>query len=298
MSKRTRSTRASPASPPPPTVTTGLPGFKQLWMRILLAPDGFAAYLEVNAVLRKGEMIEAPRAKKIAREWIAGLRDYLPRAEAMRDTVRVVEGLRDAVEVASTTLARTDEVLLADPERFLTPEHELAHRASRTGRQIAVERSIWTEEDFAAVAPESYERARQEMRRLGRAVPEQEGQDPVPMCLLRLRQALATVEQYLRVMAPATDLLKRLLDFGLLPYPSGGRPALVLAMFIAWLLQDTGRRGVPDHHVVAFLEDACADLPPRSPNLVPSVRSVAEWRRERETIPGICPRRDRSRKPK
>lgn len=252
----------------------------------MLTPSGFAAHPEINAAIRDGKPLDLERAKAITHEIIAGLRDQLPRVAATRDAICIVEDLRKAVAVASDTLARTDGVLLAEPDRFLTPNHELAHRASRIGRKIIVERNIQTEEDLEAIAPECYALARQEMGDRG-TLPTEEEQDVTPLCLLRLRQILASVEELTQAMQAPVELLKFHLNLGLLPHQTGGRPPMHLAMFLAWLLQDATSRGMSDERVVTFLSDAFAELPMDAIKLAPSRQSVTRWRLEREKIPAI-----------
>lgn len=272
----------------------------QPWMRWLLVPGGFTVNPEINAVIERGEMIETARAKEIAREFITYLKGYMPKVVAIRDAIHAIEEIDDAVEKAVKTLARADDVLSIDPDNdtFLTPAQELAARAGRLARRAIVERNIVNRHDFDFIADEMFESARAEMRARGKPVPEGSSQDLIPVSMLRLRQDVEGLRPIVQAILEGPPLvLKWHLDLGLVPHQSGGRPSMNFAMFIAWLLQDTGPRPMPDHRVVAFLEDACADLPPDAPQIVPSVKSVAEWRRDRAKLPRL-PRYDRSLKPK
>lgn len=258
----------------------------QLWMS-MLGPDLYVGHPEIQKVIEGGPPLATERAKQIASEIIEGLRDHLPKVEAVRSTLSAVEELIRMAEFTSEIVARADEIVLADPEHFPTPDHELAHRVSRIARQIVVERQIVSDEDTAAIAPEAYRLAREAMGERG-SLPTTEPQDIAPMVFLRLRQVLDGTKGYLVIIHERTKgYLELYLKLGLFPRLSNGRPSLDLAMFLAWLLQDATTRGMTDAHVAVFLESTFATLPGEWRKLAPSVSTVARWRLEREKIPEI-----------
>lgn len=262
----------------------------------MLAPEGFAGHPEINAVLKNKTPLNSDRAKIIAEEIVARLRDHLPKFTAARETIRVVEDLKKAVTATVTAVVQADAILLADPEHHLTPNHEIAHRASRILRQIVVERQILKDEDLISVVPECYERARQEMKDRG-SLPTEEPFDPIPMSLLDLRRRLTVVDEIMTMSQASVDLIKRYLDLSLFPYLSARRPSLDLAMFLAWLLQDATTRGMNDARFATWIEDAFNVLPSEWMKLAPSQSTVTKWRLEREKIPEI-PHYSRPHKPR
>lgn len=103
----------------------------------MLKPEGIAAHPEVNAVIKEGKMLDGERAKEIARDMIA----YMPRAVAVQSVVRAVEELYRSLETMAEATVR-DEIVMADPPSFLTPDHEIAHRAPRIMRRLVEERKL------------------------------------------------------------------------------------------------------------------------------------------------------------
>ena len=274
-------------------------GAEQLWLRLLRGPNAFAAFPEIDAVIRCGSFISKERAKELAHQIIQNLRIYIPKAIAMREGVRAVEELRKTVIQSAETLVRVDLKLAVDPDSvaFLTPRHELAVRSACNLRRLIINRRIESDEQWNAADSEACAQARAEMVQRGRAIADDIAPDPSIMAAFRLKEFCALMEQnVLAIAVPAADSFIRNLEFGLTPQAGVGRPGMELSMFIAWLFQDTGPKIPSDSRVKVLIEDACEGLPEEFPNLVPSEKTIARWRKEREAIPGICPHRDVSSK--